>query len=473
MFLLRCGLYALRQKKRQLSQARSLDPGRDQEKLQAWIQQLPFKLTGAQERVWSDIEADLRAQEPMNRLLQGDVGSGKTVVAALAMLQCALAGGQAVLMAPTSILAVQHHKTLTGLLAGSGFEPALLTGASRPAQRRLLLEALASGQQRLLVGTHALIEQAVRFQNLALAITDEQHRFGVRQRKQLAARKEQTDLAPHVLVMSATPIPRSLALILYGDLDLSLLDERPAGRAPVATYTATSQDQARLQDLMARTVSRGEQVYVICPMVEEQEDLDLQAAISRFQDLSQEAAGRWRTGLVHGRMRPEEKEDQMGRFMAGETDVLVSTTVVEVGVDNPRATLMVIENAERFGLAQLHQLRGRVGRSSLPAVCVLVSDSREGLARKRLQVLCKTQDGFAIAEQDLKLRGPGDFFGTRQHGLPDLKLVNLYEDRDLMAAVDRALDQLIDKDPDLRRPEHQALGRQIAARFPDLAQIGL
>jgi ATP-dependent DNA helicase RecG len=477
LFLLQAGLYLLRRQRRLEAKAWPLRPDqRVAAGLNTCVAGLPFILTTAQQRVWQEISNDLAADRPMNRLLQGDVGSGKTVLAALAMLQCALCGAQAVLMAPTAILAQQHHQTLTRLLGDCG-PIALLTGATTGRLRQTILDDLAGGRTRLLVGTHALIEDTVQFFNLALAITDEQHRFGVRQRIRLSCAGtdrtgEQNE--PHVLVMSATPIPRSLALIVYGDLDLSVLDERPAGRIPISTYTASETDRPRIEQLIRRQVQGGRQVYIVCPMIDEQADLDLESAVATYNRLAQSVFSDLQVGLLHGGMRPAQKDQVMAAFMAGTIQILVSTTVIEVGVDNPNATLMVIENAERFGLAQLHQLRGRIGRGAHRSVCILVSDAGDDLARERLKAVCHASDGFALAEKDLELRGPGDFFGTRQHGLPALRLVNLYRDRALLDEVRQALAELTERDPDLLLPEHRMIRRTLTCRYRDVfAHIGL
>ncbi len=474
LFMLRAGLWLLRQKRLQNLQAIALKPTEaSSRQLEQFLAGLPFTLTRAQVRVWQEISRDLAADRPMSRLLQGDVGSGKTVLAALAMLQCALGGAQAVMMAPTAILARQHYKTLQGLLAGSGQELALLTAATKAAERKAILAGLASGEISLLVGTHALIQDRVVFARLGLAITDEQHRFGVSQRQKLAQQTRGGE-QPHTLVMSATPIPRSLALILYGDMDLSLLDEMPAGRTPVETYTAAQQDSKRVEKLMERFVSQGRQVYVVCPLIEEQAELDLNSAVSTYNHLAQVALPDLQVGLLHGGMRQAQKDQVMDEFMAGRIQVLVSTTVIEVGVDNPNAALMVIENAERFGLAQLHQLRGRIGRGPYKSLCVLKSDAKDELARRRLRAICLAKDGFAVAEEDLQLRGPGDFFGTRQHGLPELKIANLYRDVELLAQVQEALDIIAREDPDLEQPEHQRMSQLIKQRYPAVfAQAGL
>lgn len=500
LFLLRTGLWLLRRHRRQTAAAWPLCPDRQADlTIGHFLEQLPFTLTDAQKKAWQEIRSDLETDKPMSRLLQGDVGSGKTVVAALAMLQCALCGAQAVLMAPTAVLARQHYQTLSQLLAGSGFTPALLTGATPAGERKKLLADLAEGRLSVVVGTHALIEEQVCFRKLGLAITDEQHRFGVRQRRRLGGKAQQADYPagaaagrvdaetcpedataadpqkePHILVMSATPIPRSLALVLYGDMDLSLIDSLPAGRTPVATYTAAGRDRPRIEQLMRRFVREGRQVYVVCPMIEEQAELDLESAVSTYNHLAQTVFPDLSVGLLHGGLRQTVKDAVMDDFMQGKIQVLVSTTVIEVGVDNANAALMVIENAERFGLAQLHQLRGRIGRGHHRSICILISDADDDLARKRLRAICHSADGFAVAEQDLQLRGPGDFFGTRQHGLPPLRIANLYRDRELMQEVQEALETLIRNDPDLQDPEHSRMRRIIIDRYPSVfADAGL
>jgi ATP-dependent DNA helicase RecG len=496
LFLLQAGLRLLRSQAR--GQARGVPLRLDAaatRRLQEAAGGLPFELTGAQRRVWREIQADLESGRPMNRLVQGDVGSGKTVLAALAMLQCALCGSQAVLMAPTSILARQHHQTLCRLLGSAGGEIALLSGATPASERKKIIAGLATGSIRLLVGTHALLEDPVRLSSLALAVTDEQHRFGVRQRIRLGSPVRGDDAGdgagvggtrlpgspakpqlpqPHILVMSATPIPRTLGLILYGDLDLSLIDELPAGRKPVETYTAASGDRERIDALIRRFVQDGRQAYVVCPMIEEEAESDLQSAVAAYNRLSQTAFPDLAVSLLHGAMRQAAKDQVMDRFLAGEIQILVSTTVIEVGIDNPNAALMIIENAERFGLAQLHQLRGRIGRAGHRSICVLLSDSEDELARERLKQLCHAADGFAVAEKDLELRGPGDFFGTRQHGLPALRIANLYRDRDLLREVQACLDKLFAQDPALDHPEHFPVRTALQARYSGILQpVGL
>lgn len=476
LFLVQGGLRLLKQQRVLQRFARSVSfDSSNTVRINRQISDLPYHLTQSQQRTMSEIFSDLGKTSPMNRLVQGDVGSGKTVIAAMAMLACALSGGQAAMMAPTSVLAAQHHNSLKSLLEGSGFEIELLTGQTGAGQKKQILDKLASGQCRLIVGTHALLEDNVEFSNLLLAVTDEQHRFGVRQRSRLSGPASDItgEAVPHVLVMSATPIPRTLALILYGDLDISIIDEMPPGRQPIETYTASSNDRSRIYKLMRKMIEEGRQAYIVCPMIEEDTESDLTSVIGLYNNIAQEVFPDFKIGLLHGGLKPAVKEAVMNEFYNGECQILVSTTVIEVGVDQPNAALMVIENAERFGLAQLHQLRGRIGRGKHRSICVLMSDSREELAGERLKTLCHSQDGFIIAEKDLELRGPGDFFGTRQHGLPVFKLVNLYDDRELIKDVSTALDMLYERDPELKEPSHRIMFDVIRQRygdsFPDLA----
>ncbi len=390
---------------------------------------LPFPLTAAQKRVLREIADDMRSPHPMNRLIQGDVGSGKTIVALLAMAVALEDGYQAAFMAPTEILAEQHFLTFRRLLARTAYRPCLLTASVKGKERKAALQALASGEARIAVGTHALIQGGVEFHRLGLAVVDEQHRFGVLQRDDLRKKGYDVD----VLVMTATPIPRTLALTAYGDLDVSLVDEKPPGRTPIETRQRTQADRREVLDVTRRAVGEGRQVYVVYPLIEESEKLeDVRAATEAAREW-QEALPEVRVGLLHGRLKPSEKDEVMGGFARGEIQVLVSTTVVEVGVDVPNATTMVIEHAERFGLAQLHQLRGRVGRSSHRSTCVLLTYGKlSEVARARLDVMTATENGFVIAEKDLEIRGPGDFFGTRQWGMPSFRVAHLFRDRDLL-----------------------------------------
>ena len=448
LFVLTCGLA-------QLKDRRAAGAGRVMEgDVEKFAALLPFPPTGAQRRAMEDIAADLRSGRAMNRLVQGDVGSGKTAVAAFGAWAAVKNGAQCALMAPTELLAEQHARTMEALLAPAGVRVALLTGSVKGREKKALLSALAAGETDLVVGTHALFSQGVEYHALGLVIADEQHRFGVAQRGALA--EKGGAVPPHILVMSATPIPRTLALIIYGDLDVSVMDELPPGRTPVDTFLVGEDKRARMYGFVRKQVSEGRQVYIVCPAVEENgggwEDgpgMDLKAVTAYAGELRERVFPELRVGFVHGRMKAREKEDVMGAFHRGELDVLVSTTVIEVGVDVPNASLMVIENAERFGLSQLHQLRGRVGRGKHKSYCVLVTASRGETARERLRALCATNDGFQIAEEDLRLRGPGDFFGQRQHGLPSLKVADLTCDMALLHEAQQAAADLLARDPEL------------------------
>ena len=395
---------------------------------------LPFKLTEAQRRVVKEIFRDLRSDAPMNRLLQGDVGSGKTIVAVIAMLTAMENECQAALMAPTEILAEQHGRTVKRILASSPYRIELLSGSMKSGEKKRLHAAITAGEVHAVIGTHALIQEAVAFQQLGLVVIDEQHRFGVMQRAELRARGEN----PDVLVMTATPIPRSLSMTVYGDLDVSIIDEMPPGRTPISTkiFADNATDRGEVKQLLKREILAGRQVYVVYPLVEESEKMDLRDATQRYEYLRDKVFPRFSVGLLHGRMKPEEKEEVMRRFVAGEIQILVSTTVIEVGVDVPNASVMVVEHAERFGLSQLHQLRGRVGRGAEQSYCVLLaSDKQTEVARERLGIMEQTNDGFKIAEKDLELRGPGEIMGTRQAGLPEFRVANLVRDLDILQAA--------------------------------------
>ncbi len=434
--------------------------------LTPFLEGLPFRLTGAQSRAVEELSRDLTGVQPMNRLLQGDVGSGKTVVAAAGAYLAWQNGFQSALMAPTELLARQHLTTMEALLAGSGLRVGLLVGSLTAAEKRRVRARLATGEIDLLVGTHALVSQGVEFSRLGLVITDEQHRFGVGQRAALSAKGGEMG-TPHVLVMSATPIPRTLALMIYGDLDLSVLDELPPGRTPVATSIMGEDKRERMYGFIRRQAQAGHQTYIVCPTVEEGGVLELKAAEEYGRDLQEKVFPDLRTAVLHGRMKGREKEAVMDAFVRGEIAVLVSTTVIEVGVDVPRATLMVIENAERFGLSQLHQLRGRVGRGSAASYCILVTESRSETARERLRALAATNDGFLIAEEDLRLRGPGDFFGARQHGLPQLQIASLAGDMRVLSQAQEAAKALLEEDPDLEAPRHAPLREQVWRLFEE------
>ena len=432
---------------------------------------LPFSLTGAQRRAIGEILGDMAAPRPMNRLVQGDVGSGKTMVAAAALLTAARSGMQAALMAPTSILAEQHYRGLGPLLESLGIRCALLTGAVPARTRRSILEQLRDGSIQVVIGTHALISADVVYQKLGLVVTDEQHRFGVDQRSALSEKGREGDEQPHLLVMSATPIPRTLALIIYGDLDVSVIDELPPGRRHISTSAVDGSYRPRIYEFLRKEIQAGRQAYVICPMVDQEEGTgDERKAVTEYAaQLQREIFPQWKVAFVHGKMKPREKEAVMAAFSAGESQILVSTTVVEVGVDVPNASVMVIENAERFGLSQLHQLRGRVGRGTHKSYCILISDNENEETRERLKVMTRTGDGFRIAEEDLRLRGPGDFFGQRQHGLPAMKMADLSCDMALLQEAQAAARRLLEEDPDLALPQHRLTRRRMAELFDEAA----
>ena len=422
---------------------------------------LPFSPTGAQRRAVEEILTDMSGETSMNRLLQGDVGSGKTLVAAAAIWACIRAGYQAALLAPTEILASQHAENLNRLLAPFGMRVALLTGGMKAAPRRTTLAAIRNDEADLIVGTHAILSEGVDFARLGLAVVDEQHRFGVRQRGLLAEKAAN----PHLLVMSATPIPRTLGLLMYGDLDISILDELPPGRKPVKTRCITGKKRADLYGFLDREIGAGRQVYIVCPAIEDAGGSGLNAVKSYYEDIAKALLPDRRVGLMHGRLKPKEKAEVMEDFKAGRLDALVSTTVIEVGVDVPNATVMVIENAERYGLSALHQLRGRVGRGAAESWCFLVSDNASESVQKRLRFLCSTSDGFAVAQYDLETRGPGDFFGSRQHGLPTLQVADLMNDTRTLHAAQSEAAALLAADPLLERPEHALLARQVEQMF--------
>ena len=422
---------------------------------------LPFSLTGAQSRAVEEILSDFRSGKPMNRLVQGDVGSGKTMVAAAAAYCAAGNGAQTALMAPTEILAEQHYASLSKLFAPLGITVDLLTGSMTVRQKREARERLASGETQVVVGTHALLTDATRFLRLGLVIADEQHRFGVAQRSKLSEKGED----PHLLVMSATPIPRTLALLMYGDLDVSILDELPPGRQTVETFLVGESYRARINAFIRKQVAEGHQCFVVCPAVEENQELGVKAASAWAETLQQTVFPDLRIALLHGQMKGAEKEAAMAAFARGEADVMVATTVIEVGVDVPNATLMVIEDADRFGLSQLHQLRGRVGRGKAKSYCILTSHNRNPETLQRLKALCKTNDGFRIAEEDLKLRGPGDFFGSRQSGLPAFRVGDLSCDLATLKQAQTASAQWIDAHGTEDTPEARALRERIGELF--------
>jgi ATP-dependent DNA helicase RecG len=422
---------------------------------------LPFELTGAQKRALNDVIRDTQTGTQMNRLVQGDVGSGKTVVAVAAMMHALDSGYQSAFMAPTEILAEQHYASLRKYLAPLGIEPRLLIGSQTKAERKEALRAVRSGDAPVAVGTHALIQDEVAFDRLGLAIVDEQHRFGVAQRATIFGKGDR----PHMLLMTATPIPRSLAMTLYGDLDVSIMDEMPAGRKPVQTVLRSEKRRGEVYAFVKDQLEQGRQAYVVYPLVEESEKVDLKDAVSGYENL-QEQFAEHTVGLVHGQMKSDDKDATMRRFKEGEIDLLVSTTVIEVGVDVANATLMIIEHAERFGLSQLHQLRGRVGRSDMQSYCILMAGyKRSAEAKERLRAMVDTTDGFEISERDLQIRGAGDFFGTRQSGLPDLKIADLTEDDDLIEEARDAAQMLVDRDPTLSADEHDRIRERFDAEY--------
>jgi ATP-dependent DNA helicase RecG len=439
------------------------------QKLQPLLKSLPFQLTNAQKKAYQEIETDLRKPEPMHRMVQGDVGSGKTLVCFMAAVFCAESGSQTCLMVPTEILAEQHFKNAQKLLVPLGIRTAILTGKSKASERRELLEKLASGELDFLIGTHALIEDEVKFKELAVVIIDEQHRFGVEQRGSLKNKGR----SPHFLVMTATPIPRTLAMTVYGDLDVSIIDEMPPGRSPIQTRVIFENKKPAALQFMHEQILKGRQAYVVYPLVEESEKIDLKDAVSEYE-LLQKQFPTVKIGLLHGKMKPAEKDEVMNRFRSGEYQILVSTTVIEVGVDVPNANLMIIEHAERFGLSQLHQLRGRVGRGEHKSYCVLIMGhavSEE--ARDRTAFMEKSTDGFKIAEFDLEMRGPGQFMGTRQSGLPGFKMANLVRDVAILQEARAAAFEVLRKDPSLKFPDNQALREELTRTHGPAALAGI
>jgi ATP-dependent DNA helicase RecG len=415
--------------------------------LDLFLESLPFQLTQAQQKVFKEVEQDMESGNIMNRLIQGDVGSGKTIIAVLALFKAVKCGYQGALMVPTEILAEQHYKSVIALFEKFDISVELLSSSKPKKQKQAVFDGLRNGSIDVVIGTHALIEDTVEFLKLGLVVTDEQHRFGVRQRSILAEK----GLNPDVIVMTATPIPRTLALILYGDLDISIIDELPPGRKPIKTYSVNEAMRERINNFVRDKVKDGRQVFIVCPLVEESEEIDAKSAIVTAEDIGSNVFKDLKVGIIHGKMKSSEKETIMKSFVSGEISILVSTTIIEVGVNVPNATVMVIENAERFGLAQLHQLRGRVGRSDTQSYCVLFNQSSSQVSRERMKIMSQSNDGFAISEKDLEIRGPGEFFGTRQHGLPELKIANLYRDMEILKLAQVCAKEMIIEDPGLMK----------------------
>ncbi|MEE1011992.1 MAG: ATP-dependent DNA helicase RecG [Acutalibacteraceae bacterium] len=456
LFLLELGLMRLKSKNRRFTASAMQNDFTEE-----YISSLPFELTNAQKRAIAEASSDMTKNIPMNRLLQGDVGSGKTAVSAALIYNCIRNGFQSALMAPTEVLAIQHYKTLAKMFENTDINIALLTGSTPASEKKKIKSALKQGDTDLVIGTHAIIQKDVEFNNLALAVTDEQHRFGVNQRGSLTSKGTN----PHTLVMSATPIPRTLALIIYGDLDLSILDEMPKGRQKIDTFLINGEIRERAYGYVKKHLCEGRQGYIVCALVAENEASELTAATELYKNLADGFFKGFRVGLLHGKMKPAEKKSVMDSFASGETQLLVSTTVIEVGIDVPNAVIMVIENAERFGLSQLHQLRGRIGRGTEKSTCIMISDAQNETTEHRLKVLASTSDGFKIADEDLKLRGPGDFFGSRQHGLPELKIADMMTDGEAIRETHLAASQLLQKNPALAGEEYVSLRNAVNRLF--------
>ena len=432
------------------------------------INMLPFRLTKAQLRVLEEIDRDMESDKPMNRLLQGDVGSGKTVVAMIAAYKAVKSGYQATIMAPTAILASQHLESFKGILDELGIRTELLISNVTKKKKAEILEKLQNGEIDVLIGTHAILEENVVFKNLGLVVTDEQHRFGVKQRSTIAAKGQN----PDIIAMSATPIPRTLALILYGDLDISIIDELPPNRKKIETFAVRKNMEERVNNFIKKQIAEGRQAYIVCPLVEENEDMEgLQSVVELAEKYQKETFSEYKVAYLHGKMKPKEKDEIMQRFKDGEIQILIATTVIEVGVNVPNASIMVVENAERFGLAQLHQLRGRVGRGEYQSYCILKYEGNGETIRQRMKVMCDTNDGFIISEKDLELRGSGDFFGTEQHGLPEFKIANLFEDMAVLKKVQGLALKIMEDDPLLEKEKNAKLNDLVKEKFSSRIEI--
>ena len=446
-------ILALRQMKEKNEKSKNTFSFAIAEPVEQFMHKLPYELTGAQQKVWEEIKADLNGAHVMSRLVQGDVGSGKTIIALLGLLLAAVNGYQGALMAPTEVLAKQHFESICEMLEEHQIPVCVefLTGSMTAKEKRMAYERIASGEAQIIVGTHALIQEKVKYHSLALVVTDEQHRFGVKQREKLAEKGN----TPHILVMSATPIPRTLAIILYGDLDISVIDELPANRLPIKNCVVDTNYRKTAYQFMKKQVLEGRQCYVICPMIEENENLEAENVIDYAKTLQEEMGDNIQVAYLHGKMKQSEKDVIMEQFGKREIQILVSTTVIEVGINVPNATVMMVENAERFGLAQLHQLRGRVGRGKYQSYCIFMSASKSKETKERLSILNKSNDGFFIASEDLKLRGPGDLFGIRQSGILDFKLGDVFQDAKILQRASEAAEQLISEDENLEKQNHQ------------------
>lgn len=463
LFLLQLGLLNLKEKSKVEDLGIKFDID---EKIEEFEKNLPFTLTNAQKKAWTEIRMDMESDKVMNRLVQGDVGSGKTVVAAMAIYKSVKNGYQASMMAPTAILATQHYEGISKMLEPFGMKCALFTSSLTKKQKEKLIEQLKSGEINVAIGTHALIEENIQFQNLGLVITDEQHRFGVRQRAKLSAKGQKAD----TLVMTATPIPRTLGLILYGDLDISIIDELPPGRQKIDTYAVQRNMEDRINEFIRKEIKNGRQAYIVCPLVEESEKMSLKS-VTEMTEYYKKVFPEFKVEYLHGKMKNKEKEEIMAKYKEGSINILISTTVIEVGVDVPNSTIMVIENAERFGLAQLHQLRGRVGRGKHKSYCILKYEGKSDIVRQRMDIMQKTNDGFVISEKDLELRGPGDFFGTMQHGVPEFKIANLFTDMEILKEAQEAARELLEEDPMITKEENQGVKTKIDQLFKEKLEL--